>query len=256
MSHFQSLRGLALISVIANVAFNALYEHLGLGLENIRTLSDRYHTLFTPAPFAFAIWGAIYLSLTAYAIFALLPSQREITLHDRLAPPFILANVLGSAWIVTFTTDHPALAALVLAANLVVAMALVRRCAIGGGEVPSPHLVLAPFTMLLGWLSVAMIANASEAIVAHGGSAYDTPWAIVMLTVALVLGLLVALRFADGVYLAVLCWASIALAIGQADTSHGFAGFAIGVAVVSGLASLAVIALLIARFGVPRVRPH
>jgi len=135
-------------------------------------------------------------------------------------------------------------------------MALVRRCAIGGGEVPSPHLVLAPFTMLLGWLSVAMIANASEAIVAHGGSAYDTPWAIVMLTVALVLGLLVALRFADGVYLAVLCWASIALAIGQADTSHGFAGFAIGVAVVSGLASLAVIALLIARFGVPRVRPH
>jgi len=132
-------------------------------------------------------------------------------------------------------------------------MALVRRCAIGAGGVPNPHLVLAPFTMLLGWLSVAMIANASEAVVAHGGSAHDAPWAIVMLTVALVLGLLVALRFADGVYLAVLCWASIALAVAQADASHTFASFAIGVAVVSGLASLAVLALLIARLGLPRL---
>jgi hypothetical protein len=253
----QPVRVLALFAVIANVVFNGVYDRLGLGLADIRTVSDRYETLFTPAPYAFAIWGAIYSGLIAYAVFALLPSQRDVTVHDRIARPFILLNVLASLWVAVFTSDHPAAAVPVVAAMVLTGMTLVRRAAAGAPTLRFPHLVMAPFSLLLGWLSVATIANVSAACVAHGASPRETVWAVVMLGVALALGLLVALRFADAVFLAVVCWSSIALARAQYGASELFGDFAIGVAVLSGLASLTVTVLLLVRhYGPPGTTTH
>lgn len=250
------LRSLALVSVLANVAFNALYEHLGLGLEDIRTLSDRYETLFTPAPFAFVIWGAIYIALIAYAIYALLASQRDVLLHDRLAPAFIALNVLGSVWIAVFTSDHPAASVVAIIAMLGCAIWLMRRVGIAAPTLARPRLMIAPFSLQLGWLSVASIASVSQACVAHGASRHDTVWAIVMLAIALALGLLVALRFADAVFPGVICWSSIALAVAQRQDSVVFSDVAIAVAALSGLASIAVIGVLISRRVGPGLPSH
>src|SRR5215217_2610940 len=83
-------RVLALVAILANVAFNYVYSMLPLGLPDMKTASDRYPNLFTPAPYAFSIWGLIYLSWIVYAIVGLLPSRRENPLFDRTAGALIL----------------------------------------------------------------------------------------------------------------------------------------------------------------------
>lgn len=250
------LRALALVALGLNVAFNAVYDRIGLPLRSVRAVSDEYQTLFTPAPYAFAIWGVLYTALAVYAIAALLPRQRAVRVHDRIAPPFIAFQLLASVWIAVFASGHAALSTAIVLVMLGVAMTMVQRAASGASEVRHGNLLLLPFTALLGWLSVAAIASVSQAGVALGLSPKLVAPAIAMLVVALLLGLAMAVRFADAAYLAVVCWASVALAVAQRGVADAFADLAIVVATASGLAVVSVLALHAYRALAPGLARH
>src|ERR1044072_740542 len=68
-------------------------------INNVSTgeISDKFQTLTTPAGYAFAIWGLIYLGLTAFGIYQILPANAA-----RFRPVrsiYILSCVLNCAWI-------------------------------------------------------------------------------------------------------------------------------------------------------------
>jgi len=92
----------SLVSVFANVTFNVVNGRFGASGSTVADVSDKYPTLFTPAGFAFAIWGLIYGATLLYAVSALLPSQLDVRLHDRVAPWLLATNVLSSLWLLCF----------------------------------------------------------------------------------------------------------------------------------------------------------
>jgi hypothetical protein len=107
-------RWLAVFVVIANIAFNYVSQSLPIGGGAIEDISAKHASLFTPAGYAFAIWGLIYLATLVYAVHQLLPSQRSNYTHDLMVRPLILLNVLATSWIVVFRFELIAFSAAVL----------------------------------------------------------------------------------------------------------------------------------------------
>lgn len=247
------LRVLALSSVLANVAFNYGYMQLGIGTD-IRAISERYENLFTPAPYAFLIWAVIHAALILYAVIALLPSSSHIALHDRIAPPFIAANVLMSAWVVAFARDLPTVALGITVGILFAAILMYRRVTAALTVGPQRRSWLAPFSLFLAWISVATIASVTMVLVANGAYPKDVPFAILMVGAAVGLGLVMAVRFRDVVFPAVIGWASLALALRGHVISPIFGAAAIAGSFVSFVASAVLVLLRVEQtfgLGVP-----
>ena len=62
------------------VAINYLAELLRLGGKDIGEISAKYPNLFTPAGYAFSIWGLIYLLLLIYVIYQLWSGKEELVI--------------------------------------------------------------------------------------------------------------------------------------------------------------------------------
>jgi translocator protein len=238
-----ALRVVALVAVMANVVVNYAYPSEGLGVTHIRAISERYSNLFSPAPSAFAIWGVIHLAFLVYAVLTLMPSQSRVAVHDRIAPPLIAANVLMSAWVVAFSENRPTLALAMLGGTLIAAILMYRRITAALTVGPQRRSWLFPFSLFLAWISVAVVANVSTAMVAHGASPKSLPLAFLMLAFVVALGLVMAVRFRDVVFPAVIAWGTIALAIRGVSSSPAFAAAAATGAFLNIFATLALLAL-------------
>jgi tryptophan-rich sensory protein len=212
-----------LVAVISTIIFNGLSQSIPIGNQTSADVSNRYSTYFTPANYAFSIWGVIYFLLVVYGVYQALPSQRENPKAIKIAWLFILSCVLNCAWITLFQTDQIALSVIVIIGLLITLVAIYLRLGVGQENVSNGdrwclHL---PFSVYLGWLSVATIANVSLLGVAQNwGDLFGIPastWAAIMLGVATVLGVAMALTRRDVAYLLVFVWAFIAIMNKQAD---------------------------------------
>ncbi len=61
--------------------------------------ADKYFTPITPNGWTFSIWGFIFFGEALYAIFQLLPSQRNRAYHKDIAGWVMCAFVLQSLWL-------------------------------------------------------------------------------------------------------------------------------------------------------------
>ncbi len=212
----------ALVAVVANITFNYLDGRVGAHTQNVAEISAKYPSSFTPAGYAFAIWGLIYGATLLYAVLALLPSQLEVRFHDRVAPWLLLTNALASLWISLFTAEYLGPSVLVIGAMLTAAAVMY--------SIASEHLASeqlsrrwrVPFALWLGWLSVATIANTSIALRAAGWTGWPLSapiWAALMLVVAGMVALAVDILFMDPVVPFVVSWAAAAIAVEQWQAS-------------------------------------
>jgi hypothetical protein len=201
-------RTLVLLAVLANVAFNYAYSKLPFGLADMKTASDRYPNLFTPAPYAFSIWGAIYLSWIVWAVAGLLPSRRTVALHDRTAALLILLNILGTVWILEFVLGNLPAAQIIIAVMLVTAIVGFRRALEGARSYWS----ILPFSLFFGWITVANLANLA-AWMTQMNVWTDVPWAQAFLAVAVLAGAVVGFLYREPVHPLVAAWASLAIGV-------------------------------------------
>jgi hypothetical protein len=70
-----------------------------------------------------------------------------------------------------------------------------------------------PFSLYLGWIAVATIANAASPLVYHGWSAFgvsDSLWSAIMILITVLVGAAALWRRANAVYAAVYVWAVFA----------------------------------------------
>jgi hypothetical protein len=82
-------------------------------------------------------------------------------------------------------------------------------------------LVRLPFSIYLGWVSVATIANVAttlEYLKWDGAGIPPQVWAVIMLGIGLVLALAISLMRSDVAYVAVLIWAYVGIAVKQSAT--------------------------------------
>lgn len=228
----------ALVAVVTNVTFSYASEALARHGESIAAVSARYANPFTPASYAFAIWGIIYGATLAYAVLALLPQQLSVRLHDRVAPWLALLNVLSLGWLMLFSSA-------LLVPSLIVILAMLGASGVAFG-IATRHLASerlsawwrAPFALWLGWLGVAAIANLSIVITEAGWDGMPisaTTWAMVMLVGVAIAGWLANLVLGDIVVPLVVAWAAAAIAVAHFEESTLLGIVAVAVALKSAL---------------------
>jgi hypothetical protein len=96
-----------------------------------------------------------------------------------------------------------------------------------------------PFSLYLGWITVATVANISAWLYSvewNGFGISAQIWAVIMLAVASLLGLAIALTRRDAAYLLVLVWAFIGIAMKQTSAPAVVIGAWIAAALMLGLA--------------------
>jgi tryptophan-rich sensory protein len=215
---------LVLVAAVTTIAFNGISQAIPVGGRTSADVSNLYSTFFTPANYAFSIWGVIYLLLIAFAVYQMLPAQRNNSNARKVGWLFILSCILNCGWIVLFQSDQILLSTFVIVAFLLTLIAIYVRLGIGSAHVSTADrwFVHLPFSVYLGWLSVATIANISVLGVAQKwgdllGIAAPT-WAAIMLVVATMVGLIIAITRHDVGFVMVFVWAFIAIINKQAAT--------------------------------------
>jgi hypothetical protein len=215
---------ITLLTLAAVIVMNVLANALPLNGIGTGTISDTFKVFFVPAGYVFAIWGLIYLGLLAYGIYQALPAQRENPRLRRAAVPFIAGSVANIVWLFFWHYGQLALsvvAMLTLLASLILVYLMlgVNQVKVSTGERWLVHL---PFSIYLGWISVATIANITNLLWKVGWNGFGLApeiWAAIMLAVAVVLAFMMALRRRDVAYLLVLAWAFAGIGNKQAGTS-------------------------------------
>jgi hypothetical protein len=210
------IRILNLLSVLGTITVNALANTLPINNMQTGEVSDSFKALFTPAGYVFAIWGVIYIALSAFAIYQILPSQKDNERIDRIGIWFILANIFNGAWIFAWHYLLFPLSLIIMVGLLVSLIAIYQRLEIGKNKsTPKERwLIDAPFSIYLGWISVATIANVSVVLLDLNWSGFgisETIWTVVVLLVGTLLGLLMTYRRSEVFYPLVLVWAFIGI---------------------------------------------
>ncbi|MCW3994735.1 MAG: tryptophan-rich sensory protein [Candidatus Bathyarchaeota archaeon] len=195
-----------------------------IGGQNTAAVSNKYPTLITPAPYVFAIWGVIYFLLGIFVVYQALPKQKENDFIPKISWLFVLSSILNISWIVVWQFEYLTVSVVLIVAYLLSLITIYLRLNIGRGNVKiveklTVHL---PFSIYLGWLSIATIANITVALVANNwdgfGIAAET-WAIIIVAVALVLTLLMLGIRKDIAYALVIIWAFIGISVNQSNAN-------------------------------------
>ncbi|MEI6098244.1 MAG: hypothetical protein WCS20_08080 [Alphaproteobacteria bacterium] len=158
-----------------------------------------------PAGYAFAIWGPIFLWLTAHAIFGL---WRRNDSPAWLAPrlPLTLAILLGAVWLFV-APSYPIVATLVIVAMAALSLTAFLRA----DQVTDRWILSAPLAIFAGWLTAAA-AVSTGVVLAGYGVLSNTTGALLLLGVVLGLALIVQSRKpAMPVYGATVVWALIGI---------------------------------------------
>ena len=208
-----------IITIAVNIMSNALPFN-GLTAPEI---ADSFDVYFVPAGYVFSIWSLIYLGLIAYAVFQLLPTQRENLRLRQTGWWFVLSCAANSIWLFLWHYGYFGLSVVAMLTLLISLTVIYLWLGIGRQTVPSGErwLVHLPFSIYLGWITVATIANITaflDFINWNGFGIAPEIWTIIMLVVAIAVAGLMAYSRQDIAYLLVLVWAFIGIGVEQSDT--------------------------------------
>ena len=175
------------------VLFVNYYSQTGnINNQTVGGLSDRYSNLFTPAGYAFAIWGIIFLSLIAYSAYQLFVAFRDKEAnesHLKTGYWFALVNVANASWVVAWLYELTGLSVLIMLFMLVGLSAIIVRTNMERWDAPAKIIALVwwPICIYAGWIAVATIANIAAYLSKldwRGGPMGEETWTIVMILVA------------------------------------------------------------------------
>ena len=206
----RAWRWVAAAAIFGNIYLNYYANTHPFAGQTMGAVSAKYPTLLTPAGYAFSIWGLIFLSLAVYAVWQLLPSQQHKSLPDALAKPLSLANAATAGWVVLFAYELilPSVGVMLLILGcLIVTYGRARRRIFAGA---APALAGVPFSLFLGWISVAAVLNLTIGLQQLGwrpavGLSVTLTLGLILVVVAL--GLLMSRVFRDLVFPLVVAWA-------------------------------------------------
>ncbi len=209
---------LVVVTFIFTITANGLANALPLNGQTTGAISDSFQVVFVPAGYVFSIWGVIYLLLAGFTVYQALPAQRENETLRRIGFLAALSNVLNGAWIFFWHYNLYAWTMVIMLGLLATLIALYMRLGIGLRKFSTAEkwLISIPFSVYLGWITVATIANATALLKYSGWSGWGVNgqvWTILLLAAGVVISALMSLRHRDIGYALVLVWAFTGIAV-------------------------------------------
>jgi hypothetical protein len=214
---------IVVLAVVATVVLNGLANALPLNGLTTGEISDRFQVYFVPAGYVFSIWGLIYLALGACAVYQALPAQRENPRLRRIGYLFVLSCLANVTWLFLWHYEQFAWTVVAMIGLLLSLITIYLRLGIGRTQVSQAErwLVHVPFSIYLGWVTVATVANVTSFLdYANWGAWGIQPavWAVVMLIVGAAIASAVGLTRGDAAYMLVIVWAFVGIGVKHAAT--------------------------------------
>jgi hypothetical protein len=211
------------LAVLATIAINGLANALPLNGQTTGEVSDRFQVYFVPAGYVFSIWGLIYLALVAFAVYQALPAQRDNPRLRRIGTLFALSCLANVAWLFLWHYEVFALTLVAMVALLLSLIAIYLRLEIGRAHVSAAEKWLAhvPFSIYLGWVTVATIANVTSVLDYanwDGWGISPEAWTVIMLVAGTAIAAAVGFTRRDSAYMLVIVWAFVGIAVKHAGT--------------------------------------
>ena len=231
--------------VVATIVVNGLANALPINGQQTGEISDRFDVHFTPAGYVFSIWGLIYLGLVAFAIYQALPAQRESLLIRRISAPFWISSVANMSWLVLWHYEYFG-TTLVMMLVLLASLIWITRMLFAAGpaaDLGERWCLRTPFSVYLGWITVATLANLTIVLEAKDLRPWDISaeeWAVAMVIVGGVVTFAVGRVRRDLAYLSVILWAFVGIAVAQ-EWRGPVSTAALGVVGLIGLQSLLIL---------------
>jgi hypothetical protein len=224
MSRTRVLQILNVVALVATLIMNFVAQS-DLVPNTVGALGESRAIFFLPAGYVFAIWGVIYIGLIGFAIYQARPVAVEKGIVDRVGIWFIVSNIANSVWVILFVYNYIWISTAVIVVLLFSLIMIYRNLGIGVREVDwqeqwAAHI---PFSIYLGWVSVATVANLSAALYESGyelsflGINADL-WAAIMMAVAAVLAFVMLYFRRDLAYALVVIWAVVGIYARPFDT--------------------------------------
>ena len=215
---------ITIVATLVTVVVNGLANALPFNGQGTGEISDRFEIFFVPAGYVFSIWGLIYLGLVAFTIYQALPAQKENQWIRRISPVYWVASLANTAWMFLWHYEFFAVTLPVMLTILVSLLYIYIQLSKAGEDFDGPQkwFIKFPFSIYLGWISVATIANASQVLFFYNWNGWGIPaavWAVVMLITALIIGLIMNWREKDFPFVLVLAWAFAGIGVSQAETA-------------------------------------
>lgn len=180
------------LSVVLVLFVNYYSQVFGINGNRVSEVSDQYDNLFTPASYAFAIWGIIFLMLIAYSIHQIREAFFKASPSNSILSTgyyFLVANLMNATWVIVWLYEFTWLSVLVMLVLLASLLVIIVRNDLGRSEA---SLVLKVFTwwpigIYAGWIAVATVANVSAYLAKigwGGGFLSEVQWTLIMIAIA------------------------------------------------------------------------
>lgn len=218
------LASLNLIAYLATVAVNGLANALPINGINTGEISDSLPNLFVPAGITFSIWGVIYLLLGLWAIWQLVAvlSDNEIWIEtgNSISWWFLISSLANIGWILSWHYGRYTLSLILMLAILTSLILIYLRLGIGMNESGPARTwaVNLPFSVYLGWITVATVANVTALLVHIGWTGVGIPenvWAIIVIAVAACITVAILFTRRDYAYSLVVLWAFLGIVLAR-----------------------------------------
>jgi hypothetical protein len=178
-----------LVSVIFLIAWNGYANTGNYNGKTVGELSAEYSNLFTPASYAFSIWGIIFLMLVVFGVYGVVTAfarhpepaagkakppetidgQTSTTkiagyrtdFVNTTAPWFLLANIFCAAWVAFWLDELVSISVICMLGILICLLVCVKKLDLEIWDAPLPVIAFVwwPLSLYAGWISVATIAN-------------------------------------------------------------------------------------------------
>lgn len=224
MNHNTS-RFLALGSLFILILLYAATNLGYFGPNQIGQSSQDVTPLVVPKGYAFAIWGPIYLGLIIFPIFQLLRRRDEDSRWIEVRKWYAANVVANGLWLVAASYDWLWTTVAIITFmlfSLIRINQLTRAIQFAGAPFNywAEQLV---FSVYFAWITLATALNVSSALSFYGWNGFGIDpviWSVLLLLIAAGITALVANKYKDAAYAAVVVWAFFALVVrhwGQLD---------------------------------------
>lgn len=217
------------LALVLTIALNYLSNAGLLNGNTMKTVSDRYFNYFTPAGYAFSIWGIIYLGLLGFIFYTGINGRKDphrAAILSKIGWWFVLSCLANALWVVAWLSDYTGLSVFIMAVLLfsLIKIVINTRMELDAHPLKDYLFIFWPFALYSGWVTVAWIANISAYLKKTGWEGWgisDVNWAIIMVVVAGLVNIVMVYTRNLREFAAVGIWALFAISVSNSSDQDG-----------------------------------
>ena len=211
---------LNLVGFLGTSIVNGLANALPINNKTTGELSDQYPNLFVPSGLTFSIWGVIYILLAIFVIYGLVVAIRKdgerSAFIENIGLVFFISCLANIGWIFAWHYEILPLSLVLMLILLGSLITIYLKLRIGKSDstTTEKYLVHLPFSIYLGWITIATIANVTALLVDINWNTFglgEPFWAVAVIIVGMAITLSVLITRNDIFYSTVVDWALLGI---------------------------------------------